>query len=124
MKFFGWLIAVPVGLIIIAFAIANRGKVELRFDPLPYELDIPIWAITIGALAVGFVLGAVIRWLLDHKWRAMANQGRRRIRALEREVASLRSRLEDERGRGGVLEIDASSAHRPRERLMPPKDAA
>ena len=94
MRFIGWIIAVPMAFVVIAFAIANRRTVGVYLDPLPYELDIPLWAAVIGALAFGFILGAVIRWLFDRRWRSEARQARRHNRALEQEISSLRQRLD------------------------------
>ncbi len=120
MRFIGWIIAVPVAFIVIAFAIANRNSVGVHFNPLPYELDIPLWAAVIGALAVGFLLGALIRWLFDHRWRAEARQSKRHIRALEREISSLRQRLD------GAPEGDGAPAKpvAKRNRIAPPGDIA
>ena len=118
MRFIGWIIAVPVAFIVIAFAIANRKPVGVHFDPLPYELDIPLWAAVIGGLAVGFLLGALIRWLFDHRWRAEARQGKRRVRALESEISTLRQRLDS--APAGTGEADKDSAGRTR--IAPPRD--
>jgi uncharacterized membrane protein YciS (DUF1049 family) len=120
MKILAWLIAVPVAVVIIAFAIANRDSVAISFDPLPYALDIPIWALTVGALAAGFVIGALLRWLLDHKWRRMARQGRRRTKALEQELARVRDKLDKATPQQGAA-LPAAAA--PVE-LPAPKDVA
>ena len=120
MRFIGWIIAAPVAFIVIAFAIANRTRVGVQFDPLPYELDIPLWAAVIGALAFGFILGALMRWLFDHRWRAEARQGRRHVRALEREISSLTQRLDG--APGGTDEADKVGAGR--NRIAPPRDVA
>ena len=120
MRIIGWIIAVPVAFIVIAFAIANRSSVGIHFDPLPYELDIPLWAAVIGALAVGFILGALIRWLFDHRWRAEARQGRRHARALEREISTLRQRLD----RAPSAGAEAGNAGMGQNRIAPPRDAA
>ena len=120
MKLIGWIIAIPVAFIVIAFAIANRTAVGVHFDPLPYELDIPLWAAVIGALAFGFILGAVIRWLFDHRWRAEARHGRRHVRALEREISTLRQRLDD----ASKEHAAAGKAESGKNRIAPPGDAA
>jgi len=119
-RFIGWIIAVPVAFIVIAFAIANRTPVGVHFDPLPYELDIPLWAAVIGALAVGFLLGALIRWLFDHRWRAEARKGKRHVRALEREISSLRQRLNSAPAGAG----EAGNTDVERNRIAPPRDVA
>ncbi len=108
MRWLGWLIAVPLALIVIAFAVANRGVVPVHFDPLPWVLDIPIWALAVGALAIGLLVGGLVQWLQDHKWRRMARGSQRRQRALEREAQGLRAKLERQAAA----------------RALPPEDAA
>ena len=98
MRILAWLIAAVMAVLVIAFAVANRGPVSISVDPLPFALDIPIWTLVIGALAVGFAAGALIRWLLDQRARGAT---RRRMRALEREGARLRERLDKVLPAGG-----------------------
>ena len=95
MRILAWVIAAAVAIVVIAFAVANRGPVEISVAPLPYRLDTPVWALAVGALVVGFLTGALVRWLLDHKVRRMARRGRRRTRALEQELAGARKKLDE-----------------------------
>ena len=95
MRILAWAIAGAVAVIVIAFAVANRGPVTISVAPFPYMLDVPMWALAVGALAVGFLTGALVRWLLDHKLRMMARRGRRRTRALEQELARAREKLDE-----------------------------
>ena len=95
MRILAWAIAGAVAVIVIAFAVANRGPVTISVAPLPYKLDIPMWALAVGALVVGFLTGALVRWLLDHKVRRMARRGRRRTRVLEQELAGARKKLDE-----------------------------
>lgn len=100
MKLLAWAIAAAVAVVVIAFAVANRGAVPISVEPLPYVLEVPVWVLSVGALAVGFLAGALVRWLLDLKWHRAARRSRRRARALERELAEARARLAAA-GRGG-----------------------
>ena len=95
MKFVIWILGIPIAIAVVAFAIANRVPVPLRFDPLPYELDVPIWITVIGSLAIGFVIGSLCKWLFDYRYRSELRQGRKLIRGLEKEIFSLRKRLND-----------------------------
>jgi uncharacterized integral membrane protein len=122
-KLLGWVIAIPVGLIVIAFAVANRETVEVRFDPLPYAVEIPIYAVALGAIIFGFLVGALIRWLFDYKWRHLARLRGRRIRALESENDRLRERLERDLDTGFAAE-PLSGAAAASTTLPPPQDAA
>lgn len=116
----GWIIAIPVAFVVIAFAIANRKAVGVHFDPLPYELDIPLWAAVIGALAFGFILGAIIRWLFDQRWRREARQAQRHNRALEREISSLSQRLDQKATSSTKGPMNESGQNR----LVAPRDVA
>ena len=95
MRILAWAIAAAVAIVVIAFAVANRGPVAISVAPFPYRLDIPIWALAVGALALGFLSGALVRWLLDHKVRRMARRGRRRNRVLEQELVGARKKLDE-----------------------------
>lgn len=92
MRFLIWLIAVPVALVVIAFAVANRGPATVSFSPLPFVLDIPLWAVAVGAVLFGIIVGGAIRWLLDHRWRHLARSRGRRLKAVEKELALMRER--------------------------------
>jgi len=97
-RFVIWIVSVPIAVIVVAFAIANRVPVKIQFDPLPYELDVPIWITVIGSLATGFVIGSLCKWLIDYRYRSELRQGRKLIRGLEKEISSLRQTAEGHSG--------------------------
>jgi uncharacterized integral membrane protein len=116
MRILAWVIAAAVAIVVIAFAVANRGPVAISVAPFPYRLDIPIWALAVGALAVGFLSGALVRWLLDHKLRRAARRGRRRTRALEKDLARAREKLDEAvRAQRAALPASASASLSPKE---------
>jgi len=89
-RYLGWIVAALAALIIIAFSVANRGVVAVSFAPLPFGLEIPLFAIALGALALGLVAGVIAKSLVISPHRRIARERLHRIRALEREVAALR----------------------------------
>jgi len=89
-RYLGWIIAAIAALIIIAFSVTNRGAVTVSFAPLPFELNIPLFAVVLGALAIGLLAGVITKMLVASPHRRIARERLHRIRALEREVETLR----------------------------------
>jgi uncharacterized integral membrane protein len=86
-----WVVAAVAALILIAFSIANRGATPLSFAPLPFTVEVPLFAVALGALAVGLIAGVIAKTVVGGPHRRIARDRQHRIRALEREVASLRA---------------------------------
>lgn len=92
MKLIGWGILVIVAVIAVVFAINNHTAQIVDFWPLPYSLNAPLYAVVIGALAVGFVLGAVASWIGGHRWRKLARQRKRQNDTLMRELDGFKAK--------------------------------
>jgi uncharacterized integral membrane protein len=91
-KIIAAIILVPLGVIIIAFAVANRQIVTVSLDPFSAEhpaasLTLPLFALVIVLLVVGVLIGGIAAWLRQAKWRRTA-------RRLEREIADLHIEVE------------------------------
>jgi len=91
-KLIAALILVPLAVIIIAFAVANRQVVTVSLDPFSASapaasLTLPLFALVIVLLIVGVVIGGAAAWLRQGRWRRTA-------RRLEREVKDLNARLD------------------------------
>jgi uncharacterized integral membrane protein len=90
-KIIAALVLVPLAVVIIAFAVANRRSVTLSLDPFSASapaasLTLPLFALVIAALIAGAIAGGVAAWLGQGKWR-------RRARRHEREANELRVKL-------------------------------
>ncbi len=84
-------ILVPLAIIIIAFAVANRQPVTVSFDPFSAgepaaALTLPLFVLVILLLIVGVLVGGAASWLQQGRWRGTA-------RRLERDVHRLREKL-------------------------------
>ena len=109
------LILVPLAVVIIAFAVANRQIVTVSFDPFSAErpaasLTLPLFALIIMLLVIGVLVGGTAAWLRQAKWRRTA-------RRLEREVADLRIEVDTMKRTASVL-ADSDPSGRAPERLQ------
>ncbi len=89
MKALRWIAGLVVGVVVVAFAVANRAPVPVSLDPLPFSFEAPLFLIVFAGGALGFAVGATAVWLAGNKWRRLARRRGARIEALEREVARL-----------------------------------
>ena len=86
-KIIAAVILVPLAVLIIAFAVANRQIVTVSLDPFSGEhpaasLTLPLFVLVIVLLILGVLIGGIAAWLRQSK-------GRRTTRRLEREIADL-----------------------------------
>ena len=83
-------------LLVVAFAYNNFGadqKVDVKLQPLlPDYVDVPLVTIVFWSFFAGAILSMVLFVLIYIKQSVEAHSARRRIRALEDEVAILRNR--------------------------------
>ena len=84
-----WIITIPVMLVVLVFAIANRTPVELNLWPLPWRATLPVYLVILVALLVGFLLGALVALLSGGRRR---QQTRARLRAANEDLAALQRR--------------------------------
>lgn len=86
MRVLGWLLALPVALLIVVFAVANRHDVRLELWPFPWVLDLPVYLAVLGALVKGIVIGMVVAWLAGSGGRRRAREHKRRADSLQRQL--------------------------------------
>jgi uncharacterized integral membrane protein len=96
-KFISALILVPLAIVLVVFAVANRQTIMVSFDP--FDLDhpalsvaLPLFALILIMVIAGVVIGGVAAWLGQGKWRGRARQLEREARALRRELDELKRR--------------------------------
>lgn len=95
MRFFYWLVAIPLTLIAVSFAVSNREAVTLEIWPVPYVLDMPLYLVGLGGLLLGFLSGGFISWISAGRARSRARQAERRVKEQDRELRDLRAQLLD-----------------------------
>ncbi len=94
-RFMRWLVGVPLAVIGIAFAVANRRWTTLSFDPFSQDapsaaLDMPLWLLMFLGMFLGMLMGGFVAWWGQGKWRKLARDSRSEIARLQDELTLLR----------------------------------
>ena len=94
-KFITAAVLIPLGIVIVMFAVANREIITVSFDPFDsakpaFAFRMPLFILIFVLVGFGVLIGGMAAWLRQHKWRA-------RARRAEADVRRLRSELDAER---------------------------
>jgi uncharacterized integral membrane protein len=95
-KFLTALIVIPLGLILVTFAVANRHFVTVSFDPFmandpSLSVTLPLFLLLILVAALGVVAGGCAVWFGQRHWRRAARRNDAEARAARVELANLRA---------------------------------
>jgi uncharacterized integral membrane protein len=116
-KIIATLILLPLAVIMIAFAVANRQTVTVSLDPFGGSdsgLSLPLFVLIILLLIIGVLIGGLAAWVRQGKWRSGA-------RRAERQLEALRKKLEAYEGTAsGPAIIPETGEPPPRLQLRPP----
>lgn len=84
-----------LGLAIIILSIGNKDAVTFSFYPLPFAMDVPLFALILAGGFLGVLLGSLKTWMSDGKARRENRQGKRDLLKLQGEVSRLTQQLEE-----------------------------
>jgi len=88
-KRFSWLLTVPLTVLVVVFAVANRSFIPLDLWPFALEVRIPVFLLVLGSLLFGFLIGAMVMWLSMGKQRQQRRAAKGEIAKLERKTREL-----------------------------------
>ena len=102
-KFFTALVAIPLGLIFIVFAVANRHLVTVSFDPFnsvnpSVAVSLPLFVVIIAVAMLGVAAGGSATWFRLRRWRRTARQHEADARRARAEIADLSAAAAVSRG--------------------------
>ena len=95
-KFLTALIVIPLGLILVVFAVSNRHFVTVSLDPFvssdpSFSVAMPLFLLLILVAALGVVAGGLAVWFGQRHWRRAARRHEADARSARTELAGLRS---------------------------------
>src|SRR3954465_10658801 len=95
-KFLTALIVIPLGLLFVVFAVANRHFVTVSFDPFnardpSVATAIPLFVLIIVVAILGVLAGGIATWIRQGYWRRSARQYESEARQAKAELAGLRA---------------------------------
>jgi uncharacterized integral membrane protein len=95
-KFLTALIVIPLALILVTFAVANRHFVTVSFDPFmsndpSLSITLPLFLLLILVATLGVVAGGCAVWFGQRHWRRAARRNDAEARAARVELANLRA---------------------------------
>lgn len=107
-------VLVPIAIVAIAFAVANRQVVSVSFDPFSstapaFAIVAPLFLLIFLLLMAGVIIGGVAAWLGQGRYRVAARRAQAEADALRAENERLKSELT----------IQAREAHESRRAALP-----
>jgi uncharacterized integral membrane protein len=91
-------ILIPLVILIVAFAVANRQAVTVSFDPFSaahpaWSATVPLFVLIFVLLILGVLIGGVAAWLKQSKWRGATRRLDGQLRELQGEMDEIRRRF-------------------------------
>jgi uncharacterized integral membrane protein len=95
-KFLTAVTVIPLFVLFVVFAVANRHDVTVAFDPFnsadpALALTMPLFVLIIAAMIVGVLVGGSAIWIGQRRWRRAARQHRAEAETARAELANVKS---------------------------------
>ena len=86
------LLAAPVLVVLIVFALSNQQPVQLGLWPTDIVMEVPLSVAVLVAAGLFFIAGALMTWGGSLAMRNRAHRAERAVRQLEAQVQALKAR--------------------------------
>jgi uncharacterized membrane protein YidH (DUF202 family) len=85
------LVLVPLAIVLIAFAVANRQIIIVSLDPFDQtnpalSIRLPLFALILIVIIAAVIVGGIAAWLRQSKWRRAARLAQAQVRELRAQV--------------------------------------
>jgi uncharacterized integral membrane protein len=118
-KVFNAVVLIPLGVILVVFAVANHHMVTVSFDPFnssdpALSLTLPLFVVIIAVAILGVVAGGCATWFGQRRWRRAARHHEADAREIRAQLADLRASVaaSQRRESGLPVTMQQGSAYR------------
>lgn len=113
-RIFWLLIVIPVAVVLVTLAVANRHEVRLVLDPFRPDtpvvsLVLPFYGYLFVAMLIGVIVGGVAMWASQGRWRKSARLKAKEAARWHAEADRL-TRERDAQAAGGARQLAAPGA--------------
>ena len=93
-RIFNWITGLPIAIVAVIFAVANRQWIVVSFDPFSRDqpwaaINMPLWVLFFCGIFVGLIAGWIFAWLAQGKWRRAAKDARLELMRSQQEHGKL-----------------------------------
>ena len=94
-KILRWIVGIPLLIIVMGFAVANRTWTQLSLDPFnqaapSIAITLPLWILAFVGIFIGILVGWFFCWWAQGKWRTLARERAHEIDRLHKELLMAR----------------------------------
>lgn len=99
-RFIKLLILVPVAVALVVLSVANRHSVTLALNPFRPDdqvlsFSLPLFVLVFAALIVGVLIGSLVTWIAQGRYRKRARDEAHEARKWREEADKQRTRVEE-----------------------------
>ena len=95
-----------LAVVLLTVALAHRDLVTVKLMPdnlaafvatdwSAWSMELPLYAVIFGGIVAGLLIGFFWEWMREHKHRAEARRKTKEVKTLQREVSTLKSKVDD-----------------------------
>jgi uncharacterized integral membrane protein len=98
----GWFVLLPLSVVLVLFALANRGAVQIGVDPISPQnpfvapLGMPVFVLVYVCLMIGVVIGGISVWFTQGRHRRTGRRLRQEAETLKAEADRIRRQRHDD----------------------------
>jgi uncharacterized integral membrane protein len=99
-RFIKLVILVPVAVALLVLSVGNRHVVTLALNPFRPDdqvlsLSLPLFVLVFAALIIGVLIGSLVTWISQGKYRKQARDEAQEARKWREEAGKQRTRVEE-----------------------------